>query len=109
MFSDKTSNIYKMNTKEYQKLLKENIIVTCKKAPIKLKKAANSEAKNITKKLELSERINYLLRSPAYITIKDHKDNFLSKATCFCSNWNIIHSYNNSFYFINCFTCNSGF
>ena len=56
--------------------------MTYKKAPAKLENAINSEAKNITKNLELSDRINYLARSPAYITLKDHKENFSSKATC---------------------------
>ena len=79
MFADKTSNYYKMNTKDYQKLLKENIAGTYKKPPINLEKTVNLEAKSTTKKLELSDRIAYLARSPAYITLKDHKENFLSK------------------------------
>ena len=48
MFSDKTSNIYKMSTK---------VAVADKKAPIKLEKAINSEAKCKTMKLQFSDRI----------------------------------------------------
>ena len=77
MFADKTSNIYKMNTKDYKELLKENITVADKKASIKLEKAITSEAKRITVKFELSHRIAYL--APAYITLKDHKENLLYK------------------------------
>ena len=40
------------------------------------------EAKNSIKKLELCDRIDYLGRSKAYITLKDHKENFVSKLTC---------------------------
>ena len=82
VFSDKANNIYKMNTKDYQKLFKENTTVAYKKAPVKLEKPSNSEAKIITKKLEISDRIDYSARFPAYITLKDHKENFLSKPTC---------------------------
>ena len=71
MFADETSNNYKMNTKDDQKLPKENITVTYKKATIKLEKAITSEAKSTTKKLELSDRIYYLARSPTYIILKD--------------------------------------
>lgn len=81
VFADKTSNYYKINTKDYQKLLKENIAGTYKKVLINLEKTINPEAKSTTKKLELSDRIAYLARSPAYIILKDHKENFLSKST----------------------------
>ena len=40
------------------------------------------EAKHIAKKLELSERIEHLVRNPAFITLKDHKENFNSKLPC---------------------------
>ena len=81
VFADKTSNYYKINTKDYQKLLKENIAGTYKKVLINLEKTINPEAKSTTKKLELSDRIAYLARSPAYIILKDRKENFLSKPT----------------------------
>ena len=53
-----------MNTKDYQKLLKENIRVTYKKVPIELEKEINTEAKGTRKRLELSDRIDYLARTP---------------------------------------------
>ena len=37
VFVDKTNNMYKMNTKDNQKLLKENITVSYKKVKVKLK------------------------------------------------------------------------
>ena len=40
------------------------------------------EAKHIAKKLELSDRIEHLARNPAFITLKDHKENFNSKLPC---------------------------
>ena len=86
VFADKTTNIYKMSVDTHEKLRKENIAVY-KKAPIKLEKLINLEAKSITRKLKLADRIEYLPQSSAYITLKDHKENFISDPSC-----RLIHS-----------------
>ena len=78
-FADKTNNVYRMLTSEHNKLLKENVTKTYKKAPEKLQKSINLEAKSIATKLNLSGRIEKLAEAPAYITLKDHKENFRSK------------------------------
>ena len=38
------------------------------------------KAKYIAKKLELSDRTEQLARNAAFITLKDHKENFRSKS-----------------------------
>ena len=76
VFADKTSNIYKMTPQEHKKLLKENVTKTYKKAPPKVETAINLEAKCIATNLNLSDRIERLAQTPAYITLKDHKENF---------------------------------
>ena len=78
VFADKTSNIYELSKDTYNKLLNENITKTYKKAPAKLENAVNSEANSIAEKLELADRVESLAKSPAYITLKDHKKNFRS-------------------------------
>ena len=80
--SDKTNNIYRMSTSEHNTLLKENVIKTYKNAPEKLQKSINSEAKSIAIKPKLSDRIEKLAEAPAYLTLKDHKENFRSKPFC---------------------------
>ena len=40
------------------------------------------ETKHIAKKLILSDRIEHLVTNPAFITLKDHKENFSSKLPC---------------------------
>ena len=40
------------------------------------------EAKNIAKKIPLSDRIECLAKTLAFITLKDHKDNFQSSLHC---------------------------
>ena len=49
-FADKTNNIYRTNTEDHKKLLKEDIAKTYKIALSKLEKAIILEAKNTTKK-----------------------------------------------------------
>ena len=82
VFADKTSNIYELPKDTYNKLLNENITKTYKKAPPKLENAVNSEAKSIAEKLELADRVESLAKSPAYITLKDHKENFSTSPKC---------------------------
>ena len=75
-FADKTINTYKAPPREYNKLLKDNIAKSYKKSTDRLEKAISMEAKNIAKKIQLSDRIDCLAKTPAFITLKDHKDNF---------------------------------
>ena len=57
IFPNKTSNIYKAAPREYNKLLKDNITKSYKKSTDCLQKAINMEANNITKNIQLSDRI----------------------------------------------------
>ena len=82
VFADKTSNIYELSPDQHEKLLLENITKTYKKAPEKLEHSINLEAKNIAKKINLEKRIEILAKSDAFITLKDHKDNFQNKLPC---------------------------
>ena len=82
VFADKTNNVYRMSTSEHNELLKENVTKTYKKAPEKLQKSINLEAKSIATNLKLSDRIEKLAEAPAYITLKDHKQNFPAKPPC---------------------------
>ena len=71
-----------MTPQEHKKLLKENVTKTYKKAPPKVETAINLEAKCIATNLNLSDRIERLAQTPAYITLKDHKENFQSNPSC---------------------------
>ena len=76
-FAHKT-NIYKLHPEDYKKLLHENIIKSFKKSPTCLEKSINLEAKEIAAGVKLDDRIEYMAKAPAYITLKDHKDIFRS-------------------------------
>ena len=82
IFADKTSNIYKAAPREYNNLLKDNITKSYKKSTDHLEKAVNMEAKKHHKKIQLSDRIECLAKTPAFITLKDHKDNFQFSLHC---------------------------
>ena len=71
-----------MHPKDHEKLLKNSITKTYKKAPTKLEKSINLEAKNIAKNINLADRIEHLPRAESLITLKDHKDNFTKNPTC---------------------------
>ena len=58
--ASKTSNAYKVTTKQYKKLLKENVTKTCKNSTEPFEKSINLEPKNIAKKLDLVERVGCL-------------------------------------------------
>ena len=81
IFADKTNNFYKLSP-EYKKLLFNNITKTHRKSTKRLEKAINMEAKHISKKLELENRIECLAKSIALILLRDHKPNFQSSLPC---------------------------
>ena len=56
IFADKTNNIYEMSTEYHEKLLKNNITKTYRKAPPKLANSINLEAKQIARNLKLADR-----------------------------------------------------
>ena len=70
-----------MSKDHQQKLLYDNAIKTYQKAPPKLEPSINLEAKSISAKLEISDKVKHIARTPAFVTLKDHKDNFCSNPT----------------------------
>ena len=55
--ADKTTNLYKMDVKDYRKLLQENISAKYKKIDASNLKNINKEAKEIAEELKLDDRI----------------------------------------------------
>ena len=59
---------------------------TYKKAPPNVETAINVEAKSIATNLNLNGKIKRLAQTPAYITLKNHKENFRSNTSYFLIN-----------------------
>ena len=80
--ANKTTNFYKLETPEYNKLLEANITKTYKKANQTQLSKLDEEARVIAKKLNIDDRVESMAMRNAFITLKDHKDNFENKPTC---------------------------
>ena len=76
IFTDKTRNIYEMEKSNYEKLLTDNITKTYKQSNNNVYNSINLEAKHIAKELEIADRVECVAEKPAYITLKDHIENF---------------------------------
>ena len=73
--ADKTTNLYKVEVKDYQ-LLHDNITTTYQKVSKDTARIINMEAKHIAEQLKLDDRIEQAAEQKAFIMLKDHKPNF---------------------------------
>ena len=80
--ADKSSNMYKLRVEDYQKLLRDNITTTYKKADKSTIHKINAQAKVISQSFKLDDRIECFPKRNAFITLKDHKDNFYNHPRC---------------------------
>ena len=63
-----------MSNDHHKQLLHDNVIKTYQKAPPKLEASINMEAKSISTKLKIRDRVKHIARTPAFVTMKDHKN-----------------------------------
>ena len=75
---DKSSNTYKRNKNAYNKYVIEDITKTYLKNNKNKVNRINSEAKKITLKLKLDDRIHQLQGTEVLISVKNHKEAFLN-------------------------------
>ena len=75
--ADKTSNHYKLNVNEYERLLKKDIHKDYKKAQNQDLRRTKEHQKEIVEGYDLSDRVMDTQARPARATLKDHKGNFL--------------------------------
>ena len=71
-----------MSKDHHKKLLHDNVTKTYQKTPPRLEASINMEAKSISTKLKISDRVERIARTPTFVTLKEHKDNFRSNPTC---------------------------
>ena len=82
IFADKTTNLYKLEKTQCDKLLHNSITSTYKKADEKVIDDINLEAKELATSLNIEDRMECLAKQQAFITLKDHKENFKNNPTC---------------------------
>ena len=80
--ADKTSNMYEIDKKDYNKLVRDNVTSEYKIAPRRLEEQINRRARNLAENLKLDKRIEVIAHKDAYVTLKDHKPNFENNPKC---------------------------
>ena len=78
--ADKTSDMYRLAKEEYNKMRRTAIMSTYKKVNGNIKKRINEKRKEIVKKSfdNIIDRMDVNAESSCFVTIKDHKENFLN-------------------------------
>ena len=66
----------------YRKMLKDNITKSYKTTHSAAKDAIDREASSIAARLGISRRVETYAQKDAYITLKDHKEDFWSRPSC---------------------------
>ena len=82
VFADKTNNLYEIKKENYCKVLNDNVTQTYKKSDPILTKKINKEAQQIAKTYRVENRMEHYSEKPAFLTFKDHKENFQSSLKC---------------------------
>ena len=82
VFPDKTMNLYEMPPDQYKTLLNNNITRTYRKVDSNAKRNIDKEAKKLSKELNLEDKVECYAKRPAFITLKDHRENFKSNKKC---------------------------
>ena len=82
VFADKTRNIYETSLDTYNKLLHDNITKTYKHGSKGNISEINNELKHIADNLSIGNRIECMKKREAFISFKDHKENFENNPKC---------------------------
>ena len=79
---DKTRNFYKMEKDCYKELLNNNITKEYKKVDSNVTDDISKGDKAAAERLEIDDRLYCTQRRDAFITLKDHKQNFIKNPKC---------------------------
>ena len=74
--ADKTSNMYRLETCQYKKLLNDSITTTYKKTNRKLESKINTAGKKFAKDANVLDKMEINANNNCFVTLKDHKENF---------------------------------
>ena len=82
IFTDRTINLYEMTPEQHKTILTNNVTKTYQKAERSTQLNIDREAKTIPKTLHLEKRMERYAERPAFISLKDHKENFKHNTKC---------------------------
>ena len=82
ILADKTTNLYEMTPEQCRAILTNNVTKTYRKAERSTRLNIDREAKTISKTLQLEKRMERYAERPAFISLKDDKENFKHNTKC---------------------------
>ena len=82
IFTKKTTNLYEMTPEQYKIILTNNVMKTYQKSELSTQLNIHREAKAIYKTLQLEKKMESYAERPAFISLKDHKENFKHNTKC---------------------------
>ena len=80
--ADKTENYYRISKIDHDRLVSKNVRKDYKKGAADAVNKVNAQDKKIAEDLELDNRIYAFSEREAYVTIKDHKENYRNNTKC---------------------------
>ena len=82
VFADKTRNSYETSLDTYNKLMHDNITKAYKHGSEDTISQIDDELKHISNNLGIGDRIEQMKKREAFISLKDHKENFENNPKC---------------------------
>ena len=79
--TDKTSNMFILSKNNYKNLLRNAITTTYKKADENIGPKINKEGIKFAKQADILDKIEVSDTGNSFVTLKDHKKNFISHPT----------------------------
>ena len=79
--ADKTSNLYKLDKEDYNRFVNNAVTSNYKKVNKNIAKVVNNQGKAFAKKKNIINRLQINGTNDCFITLKDHKENFLNNPT----------------------------
>ena len=80
--ADKTTNLYKVSVTKYRELLQNNVTKDYKIAAEGKQAEIDRRTNILAQHLKIEDRMEQHTATPAFITLKDHKDNFSTDTKC---------------------------
>ena len=80
-FADKTSNMYQLEKEEYRHLLQNAVTTTYKKSNKETERRINCEGIKYAKEADILDKVEVNGTANCFLTLKDHKENFLNYPT----------------------------
>ena len=85
-FADKTSNMYRLDKEEYRHLLQNTVTTAYKKSNKKTERRISCEGIKYAKEANILDKVEVNGTANCFITLKDHKANFLNHPTTWLIN-----------------------